>query len=242
MPDVSIKCCRIGCRAADDLPLVGNPIRILIVEKQQLVADALGALLSMQQDMVVVGNFRSVADSTPSASELNPDILILHFRFEDGIAADAAKAISNARSEAKVIFLTNDESDDVLLAAIDAGVSAVLYMSMAASAVIDAVRVVADGGSLIPPHTIAKLLHNRRWTDLVRNSLTGRESEILGLMSDGKSNREIAIMLGISYTTVRSHIRNLSGKLSAHSKLEVVVKAQQLHLVKRQSTTRMAVA
>jgi len=217
-----------------------SPIRILIVEKQRLVADALGALLSMQQDMLVVGNFRSVVDSTPSARDLNPDILILHFRFDDGIAADAAKAISQARSEARVIFLTNDESDNVLLAAIDAGVSAVLYMSTPASAVIDAIRVVADGGSLIPPQTIAKLLHNRRWTDMVRDSLTGRETEILRLMSDGLSNREIAIRLGISYVTVRSHIRSLSCKLSAHSKLEVVVKAQQLHLVERQIATRMA--
>ena len=219
-----------------------NPIRILIVEKQQLVADALAALLGMQQDMVVIGNFRSVADSTPSALELNPDILILHFRFEDGIAADASKAISQARSEARVVFLTNDESDSVLLAAIEAGVSAVIYMSTPASEVIDAIRTVAEGGSLIPPHTIAKLINNRRWTDHVRDSLTGREADILQLMSEGMANREIAIRLGIGYSTVRSHVRSLSGKLAAHSKLEVVVKAQQLRLVERQSATRMAIA
>ena len=219
-----------------------NPVRILIVEKQQLVADALAALLGMQEGMVVVGNFRSVADSTSSALELNPDILILHFRFEDGIASDAAKAISQARPEARVVFLTNDESDSVLLAAIEAGVSAVIYMSTPASEVIDAIRTVAVGGSLIPPQTIAKLINKRRWTDHIRNSLTGREADVLQLMSDGMSNREIATRLGISYTTVRSHVRSLSGKLAAHTKLEIVVKAQQLRLVERQSTTRMAIA
>jgi two-component system response regulator DevR len=242
VPGVSIWCCRPGRRSVVGLPLVGDPIRILIVEKQQLVADALEALLSIQTGMVVVGNFGSVADSTSSAEELNPDILILDFRLNDGGAADAAIAIGKARSEAKVIFLTNDECDNVLLAAIEAGASAVLYMSTAATEMVDAIRVVADGGSLIPPHTIAKLLYNRRRTDGVRDSLTGREREILRLMSNGMSNREIALTLGISYVTVRSHIRNLSGKLAAHSKLEIVVKAQRLDLVAGRSATRMVPA
>ena len=224
------------------MPLMGNPIRILIVEKHQFVADALEALLSIQPGMLVVGTFGSVADSTPRAQELSPDIVILDFSLNDGMAAAAAKEISEARSEARVIFLTNDECDDVLLAAIDAGASAVLYMSTAASEVIDAIRVVADGGSLIPPHTIATLLNNRSRTDGVRDSLTVRETEILRLMSDGTSNRDIAIRLGISYLTVRSHVRNLSGKLAAHSKLEVVAKGKQLDLVARQPVARVAVA
>ncbi len=192
--------------------------------------------------MAVVGTFGCVADSTPNAQELKPDIVILDFRLNDGMAASAAMAITQARSEAKVIFLTDDDRDNVLLAAIEAGASAVVYMSAATSEVIDAIRVVADGGSLIPPRTIARLLHNRRRTDGVRDSLTGREREILRLMSEGMSNRDIAARLGISYVTVRSHIRNLSGKLAAHSKLEVVAKAQQLDLVGRQSATRMALA
>lgn len=221
---------------------MGNPIRILIVEKQRLVGDALEALLSMQPGMVVVGNYGSVADSGSSGQGMEPDILILDFRLGDGVAADAAMAISQARSEAKVIFLTNDECDNVLLAAIEAGASAVLYMSTGATEMIDAIRVVADGGSLIPPHVIAKLLNNRRRTDDVRERLTGREREILELMSDGTSNREIATRLGISYTTVRSHIRNLSGKLAAHSKLEVVAKAQRLDLVVRQQAPSLALA
>jgi DNA-binding NarL/FixJ family response regulator len=220
--------------------LMLSPIRILIVEKQRFVADALEALLSLQPGMLVVGNFGSVADSAPNAHELNPDIVILDFRLNDGIVADAARAIILARSEAKVIFLTNDEGDDVLLAAIESGASAVLYMSTAAAEVINAIRIVADGGSLIHPHKIATLLTNRRATNRVRDRLTGRETEILRLMSAGTSNREIATRLGISYVTVRSHIRNLSGKLAAHSKLEVVAKAQELDLVARQSAPRMA--
>jgi two-component system response regulator DevR len=233
---------RIGRQSADDLPPVSDPIRILLVERQQLVADALEALLSRQQGMTVVGSFGCVADSTPNAQEMRPDIVILGFRLNDGMAASAAMAITKARSEAKLIFLTDDDHDNVLLAAIEAGASAVVRMSAATKEVIEAIRVVADGASLIPPRTIAKLLDNRRSTDGVRDSLTGREREILRLMSEGTSNRDMAARLGISYTTVRSHIRNLSRKLAAHSKLEVVARAKQLDLVGRQRSTRMAVA
>jgi len=219
--------------------MIGDPIRILIVEKQQFVADALVALLSQQPGMVVVGNVGSVAQSAP---ELNPDIVILDFRLNDRLAVEAARTLGKGRSEAKVIFLTDDETDNVLLAAIDAGASAVLYMSTAAAQVIDAVRTVAVGGSLIPPRTIANLLNNRRETDGVRDSLTSREREILRLMSEGISNRNIASKLGISYVTVRSHIRNLAGKLAAHSKLEVLAKAQQLDLVEKRSVSKVALA
>jgi two-component system response regulator DevR len=217
----------------------GGPIRILIVEKQRFIADALLALLSQQPGMVVVGNVMSVAESAP---ELNPDIVILDFRLNDRLAAHAALALYQERSEAKVIFMTEDESDSVLLAAIDAGASAVLYMSTAAAQVIDAVRTVAIGGTLIPPHTIANLLTNRRKTDGVRDSLTSRELEILRLMADGISNRDIAGTLGISYVTVRSHVRNLAGKLAAHSKLEVLAKAQLLDLVEKPSAIKVAYA
>src|SRR5580765_2062198 len=95
--------------ASDGLPRAGNPIRILIVEQQQLVADALEALLSMQPGMVVVGNLGSIADSPSMVREMNPDVLIVEYRSEDGMSPNAAMAISQASSEAKVIFLTSDE-------------------------------------------------------------------------------------------------------------------------------------
>jgi len=126
---------------------VGEPIRILIIETQQFVADALEALLNQQPGMVVVGNLASIADSVTQAAQLSPDIVILDFRLNGVMAIAAAKAIAEARSEAKVIFMSRDETDHVILAAIDAGASAVLYMSTAAAKVIDAVRIVASGGS-----------------------------------------------------------------------------------------------
>jgi DNA-binding NarL/FixJ family response regulator len=224
------------------VPEAGQPTRILIVETHQFVADALEALLDQQPDMVVVGNLGSIADSGTHAAQLSPDIVILDFRLNDAMAVQAVRAIAEARSQAKVIFMTRDETDNVLLAAIDAGASAVLYMSTAAAQVIHAVRTVAGGGTLIDPQTIATLLMERRNTDSVCGRLTSREREILRLMAEGTSSRVIATTLGVSYATVRSHVRNLAGKLDAHSKLEVLAKAQQLDLIERQRVNRFAFA
>lgn len=223
-----------------DLPATGNVIRILIAEDQQFVSDALQALLSQQPGMLVVGTVDSVIDSLPSVVTLRPDVVILEFRLSDQSAA-AVRSIQEG-SEAKVIFLTHDVSENVILAAIEVGASAVLNMSTAAVEVIHAVRLVAEGGTLITPRTISSVLNGRRQADHMRDKLTIREREVVSLMSEGSSNREIATKMGISYTTVRSHLRNAAGKLAAHSKLEVLVKAQRLDLVDKKTAKKISFA
>ena len=215
--------------------ITGDPIRILIVDELRMVADALEALLSREQGMVVVGNLRFVTGSGPAALQLEPDIVIVAFRLTDEFDADALRTIFQVGSTAKVIFLASEQSDRVILAAIDAGASAVVQLSSATVDVIQTIRTVAGGGSPISAGTIATLLSGRRKTDGIRDKLTRREMEILNLMAVGTSNREIAAGLGISYVTVRCHVRNLSSKLAAHSQLEAVVRAQDLQLVERRA-------
>jgi len=224
----------------DQVRAISQPIRILIVEQQVFIADALTALLNVPPQMLVVGTIGSVAESAPLAAELDAGIVMLSFRENDGVAVAATRAILNRLPQSKIIFLTRDEGDDVLLAAIDAGVSGVLSMSTAAAQVIEAVQTVADGQSLIAPSKIAILLENRRKTDGIRDSLTNREKDLLRWMAEGLSNRETATKMGISYLTVRTHMRNLASKLSAHSKLEVLATAQRLELVEKAPTRRMS--
>lgn len=214
-----------------DLAGSGNPIRIFIVENHQLVADTLAAFLNQQPDMLVVGNVGSVLEAATRASAASPDIVISDFHLNDGTGADAAAAIWQTGCEARLIFLTRDENDAVRLAAIEAGASGVLYKSRAASEVIDGVRTVAGGGTLIPPHAVATLLKARRDIDCQRESLSRRETEVLRLMANGAPSREIAARLGIGYVTVRTHLRSLSGKLAAHSKVEAIVRARALDLI-----------
>jgi DNA-binding NarL/FixJ family response regulator len=208
-----------------------EPIRIVIVQDQRLVADVLEALLNRQPGMVVVANLSSVAESAQQVATLNPDVVLLDYRVNDKVTAEAVRAICESDSAPKMIFLTSDQHDNVVLAAIDAGACAVLHLSMAAAEVIQAIRIVADGGSLISPQDVAALLAGRRRTDGIRDSFTSRERAVLGLIAEGVSNRMIATTLGISYFTVRTHVRNVATKLAARSRLEVLVRAHELELV-----------
>jgi len=206
-------------------------IRVLIVEDHQIVADGLTALLNDQKDMSVVGNVASVAESAPAAAELMPDVVLLDCRLNDGTGADAAAAIRRVAPQSKHIFLTREDSDVAKFAALESGASGFIHKSRAASEVVDAIRTVAGGGTMITPSTIATLLNRRRQSESQRESLTAREKEVLRLMAEGESSRDIASRLGISYATVRTHIRSLGAKLGVHSKVQAIVKARELALI-----------
>jgi DNA-binding NarL/FixJ family response regulator len=205
--------------------------RVLIVEDHQVVAEGLAALINDQKDMRVVGKAGTVAEAIAQAAELKPDLVLVDFRLTDGTGADAAAAIRQMRPETKLIFLTREDSDAARFAALEAGASGFIHKSRAAQDVVDAIRMVADGGNLFTPRGIAQLLSSRREVEAQLERLTAREKEVLRLMAEGIASRDIASKLGISYTTVRTHIRSLGSKLGVHSKLEAIVKARELALV-----------
>jgi DNA-binding NarL/FixJ family response regulator len=204
---------------------------VLIVEDHRVVAEGMAALINHQSDMKVVGEAGSVAETFSVAAEVGPDVVLLDFRLPDGTGAEAAAAIREVRPQAKMIFLTREDTDAVRFAAVQAGASAFIHKSKAASEVVAAIRNVARGQVLITPRTIATLIAKRRGIEQQLQSLTVREKEVLRLMADGLSSRAVAAKLGISYTTVRTHIRSLGSKLGVHSKLEAIVKARELGLL-----------
>jgi DNA-binding NarL/FixJ family response regulator len=204
---------------------------VLIVEDHQVVADGLAALINDQKDMVVIGQAGSVSEAIARATELNPDVVLVDFRLTDGTGADAGLGIRQVRPDTKLIFLTREDSDAARFAALEAGASAFVHKSRAAAEVVEAIRVVARGGSLFTPRTISALLNKRREAESQFEKLTPREKQVLRLMAEGAASRDIASRLGISYTTVRTHIRSLGSKLGVHSKLEAIIKARELALV-----------
>jgi two-component system, NarL family, response regulator DevR len=201
------------------------------VEDHRVVAEGLAALINDEADMTVVGSVGSVAECLPAAAELNPDVVLVDFRLPDGTGPDAAAAIRGIRPAAKMIFLTREDTDAARFAAVQSGASAFLHKSRAAAEVVSAIREVARGKMLITPRTIAALITKRRSIEGQLDRLTPREKEVLRLMAEGLPSRSIASELGISYTTVRTHIRSLGQKLAVHSKLEAIVKARELGLI-----------
>jgi two-component system nitrate/nitrite response regulator NarL len=206
-------------------------IRVLIVDDHQVVADGLAALLDDQPDIKVVGSTGTVTGAISSAEELSPDVVILDLRLSDGTAADAAFGIRQVRKDARLIFLTRDDSEAAHFMALEAAASAFIHKSRAAAEVIDAVRKVAAGETLIAPTSVATTLRHRRESDSQREALTPRETDVLRLIAEGVSSREIASRLSISYATVRAHTRNVCRKLTVHTKLQAVIKARELAII-----------
>jgi DNA-binding NarL/FixJ family response regulator len=206
-------------------------IRVMVVENHQVVSDGLVALVSDQPDMVMIGTADSVAEAIAKARELAPDIVLLDFRLPDGTGAQAGMRIRELVSETRLIFLSRDDSEAAQVAAIEAGASAFVHKSRGADEVIETIRLVSQGQNLITPRTIATLLNKRKTMSAQLQSLTPRERDVLRRVAAGVSSRDIARELGISYTTVRTHIRSLGRKLGVHSKLEATAKARELGLV-----------
>jgi len=207
------------------------PIRVLIVEDHQIVAEGLAALLNDQPDITVVGQAASVGETAAAAEAALPDVAVVDYRLTDGTGAEAGAAIRKARPEAKLIFLTREDTDAARLVALEAGAGAFIHKSRAAAEVVDAIRQVAAGQSLIAPAMIAELLSRRREMAGQLESVTPRELEVLRMMAEGVSSRQIGDTLGISYATVRTHIRSLGAKLGVHSKVQTIVKARELALI-----------
>ena len=208
-----------------------RPIRIVIVENHQLVSESLGLLLDGQADMEVVGKAISVHEAAVLPRHLAPDIVVMDFHLDDGTGRDAALLMRQTFPNTRFVFLSRDGSDDARLAAVEAGASAYLLKSDPAASVIEAVRNAAHGVSMISPAAIARLVSRGKDRALVRDSLSPREREVLQLVADGMGARQIAQRLGISYSTVRTHIRSISTKLGTHSLVNAVVTARQLELV-----------
>jgi DNA-binding NarL/FixJ family response regulator len=204
---------------------------VVIVDDHQLVSDGLGMLLDGEPDMEVCGYGRSVAESIRLAQQTDPDLVVMDFHLPDGTGLDAAIAIRRMRPDVRFVFLTRDDSVTARVAAVEAGAGAFVHKSRAASDLIEAVRQVGNGGSLISPSMIAGLLSRNGQLGVKRDSLTAREREVLKLMAEGASSREIADRLGISYATVRSHIRSFDTKLGVHSKIEAVAAAREMNII-----------
>jgi DNA-binding NarL/FixJ family response regulator len=215
--------------------------RVLIVEDHLVVAEGLAALLAEHADLHVVGWAATVAATDRLAAAGPVDVAVVDYWLPDGTGVAAVAALRTYWPDAAVVFLSVDDSDEVMLAALEAGASGYLVKTASGADVAEAVRRTAEGEILIPARQLATLLTRRRvqaqrQSERSRrlDSLTPRERQILGLMAEGMDNREVAGRLGVSYSTVRSHVRNLLGKLGARSKLEAVVRAADWGLPDRE--------
>ncbi|HVH64585.1 MAG TPA: response regulator transcription factor [Candidatus Acidoferrum sp.] len=220
------------------MPPEKRRIAVMLVDDHQLVTEGLTALLDAADDLRVVGRAVSAAEAIECAMQCTPDVVVMDSHLPDGAGAEVAVRLREVQPRLPIVFLSADESESAMIAAVRAGACAYLPKSRAAADVADAVRRAVDGEMLIPAAQLARLLARSQQMardDALRQrllaSLTPREREVLGLMADGLDNRAIAAELGIGFTTVRGHVQNILEKLDAHSKLEALACAARFGLL-----------
>ena len=221
---------------------------MVIVEDHGLVAEGLEMLLRRAPDIDVVGTVGNKSELLERWRALDADVVLMDFRLPDGSGADAANALRADRPDTVVVFLSADESEESLLAAVEAGASGyLLKRSDAASELVSAIRLAAAGEMLISPQKLSGLVmrqreRSRRQLEVERQDrerqqllghLTQREREVLTLIVAGLDNKSIASRLAIGTGTVRAHVQHVLEKLGVHSKLEAAAAALERGLVAR---------
>jgi len=207
------------------------PIRILIADDHPIVREGLTAVLETQPDFVIVGAAASGTQAVERAAELQPDVILLDLALPelDGVAA--LRQIRAADPAAHVIIFTAFDTDERILAAVQAGAQGYLLKGAPREELFQANRVVYSGGSLLQPVVAARLLRQFSGAAALPEQLTERELEVLRQLAKGRQNKEIATELWISERTVKFHVSAILAKLAVGNRTEAVSKAAQLGLV-----------
>lgn len=213
----------------------GKPIRILIVDDHPVVREGLVGMISTQSDMRVVGEAGNGLEAIRQAHLLSPDLILMDLQMPNLDGAAAIRQIRKELPDCRVLVLTAFDSDERILHSIEAGAQGYLLKGVPRDELFRAIRVVAEGGSLLQPSVAARLL--TRVGQMLKQEettehLTDREMEVLRLLARGHRNKEIAEALVISERTVKFHVGVIFQKLGVTNRAEAVSKAIQTGLVK----------
>ena len=218
---------------SDEAP---TQVRILIVDDHEVVRDGLRAMLSVQGGFHVVGEASSVTQAVAAAESLRPDVVIMDVRLTDGSGIDATRDIRAQRPETRVLMLTSYADDEALFASIMAGASGYVLKQIRMGELINAVRAVAKGQSLLDPAVTSAVLERlRKGKHLLRDEklsrLTPQEERILELVAQGQTNRDIGTALHLAEKTVKNYVSTIL------SKLEVARRAEAAAYLARHTST-----
>ena len=200
-----------------------GPIRVLLVEDHEMVAQSFVTLLAAEDDIEILGVAQDVASARREAAAQTPDVILMDYHLPDGNGIDSAKDIKATVPDVKIIILTGSSDERILPEAIEAGCSGYLTKTKGIDELIAAVRSAHEGNAVIPEAMLGRLVSSpQRQTPGVGSDLSERELEVLTLLAEGLATKAIAEQLYLSVHTVRNHIQRILMKLDAHSKLEAV--------------------
>ncbi len=212
---------------------MSEKVRVLIADDHAVVRQGLRAFLEVQDDLAVVGEAGDGAEAVRLAATLSPDVVVMDLVMPrlDGI--EAIRQIQAAGSGAKVIVLTSFADDQKVFAAVRAGAAGYLLKDVRPQELIDGIRTVMRGEALLNPVVAAKLMQEfaQDARPAAAQMLTEREMDVLRLIARGRSNKEIALDLGVAEKTVKTHVSNILGKLHLADRTQAALYAVKERLV-----------
>lgn len=215
-----------------------TPIRCVLVDDHTLFREGLRRILEAESDIQIVGEASNASEAVARVRELHPDVVLIDIGMPGMSSFEAARVINRESNGTRLIFLTMYEDEEYLLQCLDAGASGYILKDAPGPKLVTAVREVAQGRKYLSPQVLGKLVDDLRarsqGPQIVSRSstLTPREREVVKLIAEGNSVKEIAALLGLSVKTIEAHKFNLMRKLNIHNKAQLVTYAIQKKIVK----------
>ncbi|HET7845131.1 MAG TPA: response regulator transcription factor [Xanthomonadales bacterium] len=212
-------------------------ISVCLVDDQTLVRQGIRSLLELSDSIRVIAEAADGQQAVEMIPKVKPDVVLLDMRMPNMSGLDVLNALGSSSQLPPTIILTTFDDDQMVLAGMKAGARGYLLKDVSLEQLVEAVKTVAGGGSLVQPVVTQRLLTGLKhmsndFASLDRpDPLTERETEILRLMAGGYSNKEIANSLGVAEGTVKNHVSNILSKLGVRDRTRAVLKAFELGIV-----------
>lgn len=202
-------------------------IKVLLVDDHEMVRLGVSSYLSIQEDIEVIGEAENGKIGYEKALELRPDIILMDLVMDEMDGIESTKLILKEWPEARIIIVTSFIDDEKVYPAIEAGAAGYLLKTSTAGEIADAIRATFRGETVLEPEVTGKMMERltRKNEPVLHDDLTNRELEILLLISEGKSNQEIADELFITLKTVKTHVSNILSKLDVEDRTQAAIYA-----------------
>lgn len=214
---------------------MAGPIKIVIADDHPIVREGLATVLSMEEDLEVVGQAANGVEAVSLARDLRPDVILMDLQMPEMDGVQAIREIKARSPEIGIIILTTYDTDEYIFTGIEAGARGYLLKDSPPAQVLEAIRAVQRGDSLIQPSVATRVLDRisqQAHETAPEHVLSTRETEVLQLISTGAANKDIAAQLLIGESTVKTHVIHILNKLGVKGRTEAVVEAAKRGIIR----------